>query len=648
MPNRLYGALYLEEGGLTLTKMEELSGFSLPKKAVCNMTKGKQISFLTDLFSMPSKTPAKIPLNFSITGSKIWPVYISNLLSYSAAGSGLLLTMEQKPFDLSSVASVTLGLFLPYITSFVAPVFAPLVSKWGARTFLNLSFGLAAGFLGLACAKGYSGQVTYQRDENKRVVRVNEETKKLWLADDTKKDLIDKDGRVYRTKDQLLPVWPLYAVSFFTGLASSGVRASSNVLLKGYEVKKKSMTASMLFKNLGGLTFTLIPFIANRFASGFEIKSLDIKVKGSDKFVDFSSAYPILLGGTLGMMLWIRLRMPKLATPGYQFNKADFIRPWQFLTNPKIYPYVGGMFLASSLEGYVLFKGTATFARERWQDPNWTPSNTEDDFADRENAKFLGALCTAAPQLALRWISPRGAHFGRGLFNSALLATGGTLLLLTPSQQYSKGANIALGTLGGIMVGLGTANAFQYSQKLIIAQTKLMAIPNARRDAQILYSMSNLGLALPFFYGLNADKRKAEYGEDEFDATRHSFHLPLLSYALGMGLILDAEINASRVSQGFAAVSRNLLFPVRLFAKPAAKYGAYIAEGSILTKQIREQAFGKTQPTIQMQTPKLNITPEPLELKTPVLEEKEKKNLNFIFQPLPQVPQSSPAFSTGQ
>ena len=600
-------ALYLEEGA-NLIRLEGLQGFSLPKTAILNMTKNKKAAFLTDLFSMPSKTPYETPLKFSITKSKIWPIFFSNLLSYSAAGSGLLLTMEQKPFNLSSAASVTLGLLLPYITSFVAPVFAPLVSKWGARTFLNISYGLAAGVLGLAWATGYRGQVTYQTDKDKRVLKVDEAKKELWQNDPEKKDLIDKDGRLFKTKDQLLPVWPLYLTAGLTGLASSGVRAASNILLKGYEINRSSMTLSMLFKNIGGLTFTLIPFCLNRFASGFEIKSLDIKVKGNDKFVDFSSAYFALFCGTLGMMGWIRLRMPKLATPGYEFNRADFIRPWKLLTNPKIYPYVGGMVLASSLEGYALFKGTATFARERWQDPNWTPNNPDDDFADRENAKFLGALSTALPQMIIRAWSPRKVFYGRGLFNSAILSTAGTTLLLIPSEKHSVGENIALGTAAGFMIGFGTANVFQYSQKLIIKQAELLtAIPNARRDAQILYSMSNLGLALPFFYGLNADKRKAEYGEGEFDATRHSFHLPLLSYALGMGLILDAERNASRIGQGIFRLSNALLVkPTRYLVLPATRY---TFEGSILTKHLRQDSFKSLNSQTPNFIPKLNLRP---------------------------------------
>lgn len=578
--------LYLEEG-LNLVKVEGLEGFSIPKTAIFNAAKAENGAFLKDLFSMPVKNPAgRASLKFSVTGDKVTPIYLVNMLSYSAASSGLLLTLEQEPFNFTPGQSTIIGLAAPYLTAFTAPLFAPLVSKWGARRFLNISLGTAAAGLGLAVATGYHGQATYQRDEHRRV-------------------LTDAEGnKLFKTESQLLPAWPLYFTSFLTGLASSGVRASSNVILKGYEVTKATLTKSMLFKNIGGMSFTLIPFAANAFAKGIHSEKLGIDIEGTGRYKDFSFSYPIILGATLATMGVIRLRMPRMAVPGYQFAKADFVRPWNLLTNPKIWPYVGGMTLACSLEGYVLFKGVSTFAREMWQDPHRTPDYPEDDFLERENAKFLGAFSTALPQILLRGFSPRKAFYGRGLFNSALLATAGTAMLLLPSDDKSMGANIGLGIASGFMVGLGTANVFQYSQKLIIAQADLLkTIPNARRDAQILYSMSNLGLAIPFFFGQDATLRKEQLGETEFDATRHTFHWPLLCYALGMGMIAGAEKN----------IITNAIFtkPMKYFIKPVLVPTAKTTIGmDVLTRPLRTGSFGPLY-TPAVTAPKLNINLNP-------------------------------------
>ena len=599
-------ALYIEEG-VNLAKLENLEGFSIPKTAIFNATRAKQDAFLTELFSMPGKASSnKPPLKFSITRDKVMPIYLTNILSYSAASSGLLLTLEQEPFNFTPGQSLLVGLALPYITSFVTPIFAPLVSKFGARRFLNYSLGTAALGLGIAVASGYYGQSTYQTDKKGRV-------------------LMDSEGnKLFKTKDQLLPTWPLYITSSLTGIASSGVRASSNVILKGYEVSKATLTKSMLFKNIGGLSFTLIPFLANSFAGGIHNEKLGIDIEGTGKFKDFSFTYPIILGATLATMGIIRLRMPKLAVPGYRlrYAKADFSRPWKLLTNPKIWPYVGGMILASSLEGYVLFKGVSTFAREMLHDPHHTPDYKDDNFLERENAKFLAALVTAVPQLALRWWSPRKAFYGRGLFNSALLATVGTGLLLLPSDDKSIAANAALGVASALMVGFGTANAFQYSQKLIISQADLLTtIPNARRDAQILYSMSNLGLAMPFFFGMDATRRKEKFGESEVDATRHTFHWPLICYALGMGMIAGAERNLFTKIPGFTSslvknigsVSNNLFVkPTKYFINPILMPAVkYTIGGATLTKPLRQDSFESVN-LPPLTTPKLNLNFNPM------------------------------------
>ncbi|MCR5505355.1 MAG: hypothetical protein K6E94_07445, partial [Elusimicrobiaceae bacterium] len=503
------GKLLLEEGG-QIVKLEGLKGISLPKTAIFNMTKNAKVDFLTDLFSMPKKTGFTAPLRFNLTGSKItWP-YLANMLSYSAASSSLMMTMEREPFNLSPGASVAIGLFLPYMWSFASPFLVPLVKLWGAKPVLLGSLGIASLSLGVAILNGYHGNVTNELDAEGRII-----------------PKLDANGNIipnsYEIRKNRLPVWPLFFTSFATGLASAGMRATTNILIKGYELNRRSLTVSMLFKNLGGMAFTAIPFVANT------LSKMDGPFK--DKKKDFSFTYPVLLGLTVLVGTGIAMKMPKMNVPGYKPVKADFLKtPWKLLFTKEIAPYTFGMMGISSLEGYVYFKGVNAFARDTFEDYGF----------QSENAKFMSSLFTAIPQFTLRLISPRKVFYGHGLFNSALLATTGTLILTLPSNDLSREANTALGVAAGIMLGLGTAQVYQYSQKLVIAQAAKM--PGAPiKDAQTLYSMSNLGLAVPSLYAISANRRKTELHEGEFEATKNTFYLPLIFYFAGAAAIADAE-----------------------------------------------------------------------------------------------------------
>ena len=105
-----------------------------------------------------------------------------------------------------------------------------------------------------------------------------------------------------------------------------------------------------------------------------------------------------------------------------------------------------------------------------------------------------------------------------------------------------------------------------------------------------------------------------------------------------MSLILKAETNTN-----FLQTFKKFVSPI----KPVVKYSAYALEGNILTQQVREHIFGNTQPAIKLQTPKLNLNQEQLDLDNPAEQEEKKENLDFIFQPLPQAPQLSPAYTGG-
>ncbi len=568
-------ALHIQKGS-ELTRLGNIQGLSIPKTTIFNMTKGKQAAFLTDLFKMPIRTDQVPPLLFRKTSSKIFWPFMTQALSYSAASTSLMMTMEKPPFNFSPAGSVVIGLFLPYIWSFTSPFMVPLVKAWGAKPVLLGSMAVAGVGLGLAIANGYHGNVTNELDKEGRVIPKRDENGNIIPGS----FLIRKDSP---------PVWPLFVASALTGLASSGIRASANILIKGYELNRSTLTASMLFKNIGGMAFTAVPFVANSLA---KMDNDTFK----DKRKDFSVTYPVLLGLTVVAGTGIALRMPKMNVPNYKPVTEDFlVKPWKLLFTPKVAPYTFGMMGISSLEGYVYFKGFNAFARDSFEDYG----------AQAENAKFMASVLTAIPQFALRFKSPRKVFYGYGLFNSALFATAGTLLLTVPSDNLSREENTMIGLAAGTLLGLGTAQVYQYSQKLVISQAKDIAHVS---DIQTLYSMSNFGFILPTFYAMSASQRKENLNESEFEATRNTFYWPMLVYMAGAGAIADAE-------RGFKVIPAAM----NGFVKPALRY---TIEGATLNRTVNNlNTYYKPTllPSAQFTPLMLQPTPSVFKLQSPII-----------------------------
>lgn len=490
--------IYLKENGLLKT-LQQFKEISIPKMAISNMAKGNQASFLNKLFHLPAK--ANGALRFERTGSKLfWPMAV-NVLSYSAASSSLMMTLEKEPFNLPPQVSIGVGLAFPYVSCLLAPLFAPVVSKLGARPVLGMSLLAATGALTIASSVGYNSNITYEKDVNGKV-------------------LLDGKGEPIIRKDRPT-VWPLVMTSLLTGLASTGIRATSNVIVKSYELSQRTMNVSMLFKSVGGMMFTAVPFAWNSYA------------KAADKNpVDFSLTYPILAGMSLLTYGGLRATMPKMASATADLSRAAFAKPWKFLTKKEVWPYVSGIMLMSSLEGYVYFKGLNAFARDVYQ---------KDLGAKKENAKFFSSLTTAIPQIIMRRWSPRKAYFGWGLANSAVLSLAGTGLLMLPTENSSTAANIAIGAASGMMIGFGTAQVFQYNQKLLNAAVVANYGEKMLGTGQVLYAMGNFGFVFPALFGMAAQKRKELYNESDFFSTQRTFKFSIGTYLAGLGLIAGAQ-----------------------------------------------------------------------------------------------------------
>ena len=531
--------------GALLRTLEEIEEISIPKTAFNNVMKANKPEFLNKLFALDKGTSEA--LRIEQTKNKLfWPMAV-NTLSFSAGASALTLTLQDPDFGFSYVGAFAASLALPYATSFLAPVVAPFVSKFGARRVMNTAFGLAATSLGVTLGFGNWRGHGNQKDENGKII-----------------------GSV--------PLLMLNAG--LTGLSSTLIRASSGVMIKGYELGAKTLTTSMAWKGVGGLVLTTIPYLYHEFQLGRSA----ITGKEPAKDVDFSSGYWFLAPASVVTMIGLRMTMPKMAKPGFKLS-GSFAAPWKLWVKKEVFPYWAGMTLMSGLESYAFFTGISKWNRDHltgknngWSDPTY---------------KFWGALFTAVPQFIARtrlvtgmlnktgiarkpwYVAQTGAadlarksHFGKGAFNSAVLATAGTGLFMLDTD--SPTANLALGLASGFLLGKGTANIFQYNQKLLINSVKKGLGADKVPAAQVIYSGTNIGLALPIVYAAAADKRaKTHPEEDEVTGVRKTVWMPLLVYALGGGLIFGAEKQAFNnfvpsISKGWHA-TQSVLSPV---AKP--------------------------------------------------------------------------------
>lgn len=573
------GKIYLQEnGGFKL--LDQFTQISLPKTAMNNLIKGKHTSFLTRLFTMEDKGAGA--LNIVQTPSKtFWPLAV-NFLSYSASASALMLTLEQEPFNWTPAASMAVGMVLPYISSPLAPLLSPLVKRVGARRVMTGSLWLASGSLGLSMLTGWRG---HGQDK-------------------------DAQGNMKGSFGVLL------ANAALTGLASTGIRASSNVMIKAYETGARTTTVSMAYKSVGALSMTLIPAVQHGVNKAVGL--------GKERDWDFSGAYWAILPISVATALGLRFTMPNMAKPGYKLSRAEFSAPWKLLARKEVWPYVGGITLMSALEGYGYFKGVSAWERDEWKKTGW----------DSSYVKFAASVTTALPQLALRAWSPRKAFFGRGMFNSALAAMTGAGLFMLPTQDWGKGANLAVGALSGILLGSGTAQVFQYNQKLVGAAVKAAYGEELVPTAIVLHSGGNFGLALPIIPALVAGQRKKELNEGEVQAAKNTTWIPLSGYGVGIGLIALAEHGlAPHLSILTRPVFKGLSYAGRLIPP-------VVGIASIMNKTIQPPAKTELLPEAAPNTGFLREMPQPVDLKIttqPALKTKARYSLGTkaSFRPQP-------------
>lgn len=615
--------------GKLIRTLDEFKEISIPKTAFGNVMKGGKLPFLEKLFSLNEGDSGA--LRIEETGHKLFFPMAVNLLSYSAAASALTMTLEEAGW--SPVMSTLAGLTLPYVTAPLAPLLTPFVHRFGARTVLNSSLLLASGSLIMATSTGWRGHGIVKGEDGKDKI--------------------------------VAPAWSLLANALLTGLAATGVRASSNLVVKAYETSKGSLIVSMMGKSIGAMSTSLVPAVA---------------YWAKKENVDFSGSYPWMLGATLLTATGLRMFIPKKANPTFFADmkgagRKPFKEPWKVLAKPEVWPYVAGITLMSSLEGYVYFKGLSAWDRDKWGSFDWAHDANGKPNA---NAKFLAALSTAIPQLWWRWSGKgikafefgRKGAFHKGVANSAALALGGGMLFAFGDEN-----NIPLGILSGLMIGTGTANIYQYTQKLLLGSigrynTALAGMGKAamidEKTAMTVYSAGNFGLALPAIPAIFANQLKTGNpesgipGESEVMAAKHTTMIPLTAYITGLGFVVLSELNGLKYLK--PAVSRTWLAPARIL-KPAvlgtvlgADVSLWIKQGNNFNQVLPSLNGNKQAQLPTLQTPALSVKPfhsDTPSLTSPLLQNPLQGNgqggfqLNLmngqsLLSPLPQTPLPEP------
>lgn len=482
----------------------------VPKNQVITMSK-QGVNF--------TKMP---PLDIVYGKSKMGPLYLNMAMSFSAASGGLLYPLTNAPYKGNvsefEVSLITIG--LPYGFSMLAPFASGVVSKLGAYKTQMLAMSIAAGGLGVASMAGYWGQSTLMKDEDGNLLH-------------------DKDGKVI-TRTKSLPLWPLYVASGVTGAASALGRASLSVLNKQLEVGN-SMLKGMAMKNIGGLAMIIPPAA--------------VSLLGGD--VDFSIAFPVLAGVSVGTVVWMKAikysdNINKI--PGFKYNFAEAARSFKIMGNASVLPYVGAYALYAGYEGQALWKSAAALSKD---------AMAKTTFAQKEATQQNMVALTAGVALAIvpgltRWFAPKGVtDYGPNILKAVTASGIGGALLYT----QDKGIN-EYGWLGAGLVGYGVANMYIFMQKAMLTRLKKNYLANPQKfsivkdgvsivrpyqqietEALTAYTGANMGLALgQQLTSAYADHRKAEYKESSQEANRQSLWIPGVMLVGGTAIAAGAKI----------------------------------------------------------------------------------------------------------
>lgn len=539
------------------------------------------------------------PLGIKIAASKdkVNTLYLLQVLSLSAASTGLIGPLRQNYPEMSNTQESLITVALPYAPSFLSPFWAPFVKRFGSANMMKVSLGLSAASLGISTAFGFNGL---------------------------------NDANIYNPNKPSLA--PLLVSASFIGLASSLTRAAFNPLMKEMGGGGGLLTG-MMYKNAGSFLMILPPigfqlwdnlapryytedgtatgklltFTGENVIADGELKlakgSLIFDEKKSDivytptgeidytkstfapmlhKHTDFSISNPVLLGLT-GLILYkfhgARFSKNIGATPGYMLSQS--VKPItafgtsKFMTgfNDYFYRPTLGVLKETVTSGKVMFRkdvlpltaaGFGALGVEASMFNKYSQSEANFYLRDENSPVYtpwetfrplFATVALAAPQFAVRYYSKplikalggeNPATYRKIIGLSLGSATAGIGLLAVEDNPYTFLAGAAL-------VGAGFANTT--NGILMTGEYNLMrsgASKSVLTDWKVAYPAVHIGMSVvPIAHNFFADKEVAKDPENisKTKALQDNIWIPAtvlggtaLLYGKGAGIFKQGQI----------------------------------------------------------------------------------------------------------
>lgn len=466
------------------------------------------------------------PLTLTISGAKnkINTLYAIQFLSLSAASTGLVGPLKENYPDMSETTSSLIAVGLPYASSFLSPVWAPLVKQFGSANMMKASLALAGASLLVPTFTGFNGF-----------------------------------GDINKENPNKPAYWPLLVSAGLIGFSSSITRASFNPLMDAIG-GGAGQFKSFMFKNLSGYAMLVPPAIA----AGVDYfwpryyTNADGSIKRDKKtneaikhpWTDFAFYNPFLLGIT--GFIFYKFHTSRMPThigrvEGYKIQSAKFLgkEAWsstKTILRPEVLPFTIAATAALGVESSMFNKYGNSKAKDY----------TEDYFGVT-NPAFKPIVAMASISLAQlftrKYSKPLLKLFGgdnplgyKRLTAASLITAGSGVSLLATEND-----NPASFVLGASLVGVGFANTTTGFKMLGQSKLKDMGASKAvLTEWNVAYPAVHIGMAaIPAIHNLAADAdRENDPSLSKSDAMQKNIWIPALTlgasgyfYSKGIGLL---------------------------------------------------------------------------------------------------------------
>ena len=575
------------------------------------------------------------PLGISITASrdKVNTLYLLQVLSLSAASTGLIGPLRQNYPEMSNTQETLITVALPYLPSFLSPFWAPFVKRFGSANMMTASLGLSAASLGISTLSGFNGF---------------------------------NDANIYNPSKPSLT--PLLLSASFIGLASSLTRASFNPLMKEMG-GGGGLLKGMMYKNAGSFLMILPPlgfqlwdqWSPRYYTDDGTINGIPLTYQGDEihadgklklatgqqiltedgkpllhKHTDFSVSNPVLLGLT-GLILYkfhtAHFSKDIGAVKGYQMSQS--VKPINWLGSSKFatgfnnyfYRPTFGVLKESVSSAKVMFRkevlpltfaGFGALGVEASMFNKYSQSEANAYLRNEDSPVHIGSetwrpviatTALALPQFAVRYYSKpliaalggeNPATYKKIIGLSLGSAAAGTSLLAVENDPWTF-------ALGMSLIGAGFANTT--NGILMTGEYNLMragASKGVLTDWKVAYPAVHIGMSVvPLAHNYFADKEVEKDPENtsKVKALQDNIWIPA-SVLFGTGLLYGKGAGVFKTGQlgkYFAPIKHGAAF-----AFPYARTNDWFKPTGVTPSFIQTPSLT---PSFDFSTPSLSVSP---------------------------------------